>query len=262
MPPAVHSTITDPAPKPIAHDISVCVHRHEIEAEPFPALGAGASIRPLRRFDDGSVRSGLVTLGADWVPPDTGCVPCVWQFYVLEGEIDFAGDVLGQGAFAAIPAGVPIAFHAVGPAEILLIRDSDAAVGSGVDSPGAEVVLIKDVLSTEPIVPVINGKKLEGFERRVLWEDPATGADTRMLRIPAGFEGAGGSNFHPVHEEIFCLEGDIAPDDTRPMQAGSFLWNPRLAIHGFREHSKGGCLLLEWHDGPWAFHSWDGEPVS
>ena len=97
---------------------------------------------------------------------------------------------------------------------------------------------------------MIDGVPLHGFERRVLWIDPETGADTRLLRVPAGFRGAG-ANWHPVQEEIFCLEGDIQPDDTRPMRPGSYLWNPARSIHGFDEVTHGGCIVLEWHDGLW-----------
>ena len=113
-----------------------------------------------------------------------------------------------------------------------------------------EIVIVPDIFAIEPFTPVIDGQPLHGFERRVLWIDPDTGADTRMLRIPAGFRGSG-ANWHPVNEEIFCLEGDIQPDATRPMRAGSFLWNPARSIHGFEEVTHGGCVLLEWHDGAW-----------
>jgi hypothetical protein len=69
--------------------------------------------------------------------------------------------------------------------------------------------------------------------------------------VPAGFEGQG-PNWHPVHEEIYCLDGDIGPDDSRLMVPGTYLHNPAFGVHGYHEHSKGGATILEWHDGRWA----------
>jgi hypothetical protein len=159
-----------------------------------------------------------------------------------------------------VPAGgVLAALSAIATSEILLIVDEGQAY-TPVDD-GDDAIVSDDVFAIEPIIPVIAGRVLHGFERRVLWLDPETGADTRLLRVPGGFAGAAGPNWHPVNEEIFCLSGDIAPDETRPMRAGSFLWNPARSVHGFGEQSRDGCTLLEWHDGAWALTPWAGTPA-
>ncbi|WP_404478152.1 cupin domain-containing protein [Novosphingobium sp. BL-52-GroH] len=243
------------APRPIAYGISSCIHVDAIAEVPFDLFGADACARPLRRLGDGRLRSGVVS----FPPGFRGDGPKAWrsvvQMFVLGGAIEVDGMRIGQGGFVATARGGPMPHVAsVRGAQAIVILDHAMPAGASTGS----VTVIPDVFAVEPIVPVIGGRALEGFERRVLWEDAQTGADTRLLRVPAGFEGTGGPGFHPVEEEIFCLAGDIAPDDDTPMHAGSYLWNPRLSVHGFHEHSRGGCVLLEWHDGPWAYHRYQG----
>ena len=235
----------------LAYDISVCVHLDDVRAERFSfGVGAAATIRPLRRLDDGALRSGLLELPAGWSAGAALRCQAVVQLMVLEGRLDLGGRAIGPNAFAAIPAGgVLPKLTALEASRVMLIQDAGAAYSPVAD--GDDAIVHPDVLAIEPIIPVIAGRKLDGFERRTLWLDPVSGADTRLLRVPAGFQGAG-PNWHPVNEEIFCLAGDIAPDDSRPMRPGSFLWNPARSIHGFNERTVGGCVLLEWHDGPWA----------
>lgn len=247
-------------PSPVAYDISSCIHESELADEPFDLFGPGPGVRVLRRLEAGALRSGLVSFPAGFV--SDGPIECaeVVQVFVRKGSIEVGDTMLGKGGFVAVPRGgtMPQIASADG-AEVIVILDHGT---TGIAQAACEAVVVPDVFAVAPIVPVINGKALEGFERRVLWEDAGTGADTRLLRIPAGFEGTGGPSFHPVEEEIFCLEGDIAPDDDTPMRAGSYLWNPRLSVHGFHEHTRGGCVLLEWHDGPWAYHRYEGEALA
>ncbi len=244
-------------PGPVAYDISVCLHDSAIAPEAFDLFGAGATVRPLRRLAGGALRSGLVSFPAGWEGRGALRAGAAVQVFLRAGTLVVGGRELAAGAFVAVPCGAVLPrLASTAGGEAIVILDDAAALEPVAAGDGA--VVTPDVFAIEPIVPVIAGKRLEGFERRVLWEDAATGSDTRLLRIPAGFEGTAGPNFHPVEEEIFCLEGDIAPDDKTPMRAGSYLWNPKLAVHGFREHSTGGCVLLEWHDGPWAFHKYEG----
>jgi hypothetical protein len=245
-------------PVPVAYDISICVHDSAIAEEAFDLFGAGAGMRPLRCFTDGALRSGLVSFPAGWKGSGPLKVGAAVQIFLRAGTISMDDRILGAGAFVVVPRGcvLPRIASIEGAEAVVIFGDGSALEPAEV---GDGVIIVPDVFAIQPIVPVIRGKRLDGFERRVLWEDAETGGDTRLLRIPAGFEGAGGPSFHPVEEEIFCLEGDIAPDDKTPMREGSYLWNPRLAVHGFHEHSRGGCVLLEWHDGPWAFHAYEGE---
>jgi hypothetical protein len=211
-------------------------------------------VRPLRKLPDGSLRSGLLKLPRHWTSGRPLRVRTATQMFVRHGGIELDGRTLQANAFVVFPAGsiVPVV-AANQDSEILIIVDEGhafeaAPTGAASDAPAPSV--IDDVFAIEPIVPVIAGRPLVGFERRVLWVDSATGADTRLLRIPAGFTG-GGPNWHPVNEEIFCLEGEIEPAKGRTMKPGSYLWNPARSVHGYHEMTRPGCVLLEWHDGPW-----------
>jgi hypothetical protein len=245
-------------PQDLAYDISVCTPSDGIAREAALLWGTQpVGLRALRRLDDGSLRSGIVDLPAGW----TSAVPLVpaaiQQFALLSGRVRFGEVELGPDAFTVVPAGaiLPV-MVAVEDSVLVLIQDAHQAYRP-VDPEGSEPaqsaprpVIHASMFDIAPFTPVIDGQPLHGFERRVLWLDPATGADTRLLRVPGGFRSAGPS-WHPVQEEIFCLSGDIQPDATRPMRAGTYLWNPAHSIHGFEEYTEGGCTLLEWHDGPW-----------
>jgi hypothetical protein len=230
----------------LAIDTSVCLHRDDLIEREGSLLGATVALRPLRLLDDGSVRSAIVTLLAGWSAAPEVPVPGTVQLFVIEGQLRVGAQTLCDAGFVVLPAGATSpAITAEHTSTLLVVFDPPTA------PRGLAPVVIEEVYAIAPFTPTIDGRLLEGFERRVLWIDPETKADTRLLRVPAGFRGPG-PNWHPVQEEIFCLEGDIQPDATRPMRAGSYLWNPARSIHGFDERTDGGCLLLEWHDGDWA----------
>jgi hypothetical protein len=238
----------------LAYDISVCTHSDAIAVEEATIWGSQpVGLRPLRRLADGSLRSGIVTLPEGWSSGAPLSAATHQQFAVLSGRLQFGEATLGANAFAVVPAGGAMpAMAALEDTTMILIQNEGQSYQplNGEHHQRPAPVILPDAYAVEPFTPVIDGVPLHGFERRVLWIDPATGADTRLLRIPAGFSGAG-ANWHPVQEEIFCLAGDIQPDATRPMRAGSYLWNPARSIHGFDERTQGGCVLLEWHDGQW-----------
>lgn len=234
----------------LQENMSECRHGAELPVESFTPWGKqGVLLRALRRLADGSLRSALIEIPAGWQGViGSGVAPLV-QIFLLSGSLDLGTRVLSGYGFTVLGANHQM--PAVSPDGCTVIAIFDAPRQEGADSRRAVLEIIDDVFAIEPFTPTIKGKLLAGFERRVLWLDPVTGGDTRLLRVPGGFAG-GGPNWHPVEEEIFCLEGDIQPDDSRPMRAGSFLWNPAYSIHGYAERSDGGCLLLEWHDGPWS----------
>jgi hypothetical protein len=229
-------------------DTSECRHVDDLPAEPFTLWGGEpAELRALRRLGDGAIRSAAVSLPAGW----TGTLragAAVTQIFVRSGGLTAATQAIGANGLVVLGDGRTVAAAAGEATELLVIFDHAC---SPAGAPEGGLLVIADTLDIEPIVPVIDGKRLDGFFMRVIWVNPESGADTMLLHVPGGFRG-GGPNFHPVNEEIFCLAGDIQPDETRPMRAGSFLWNPVRSVHGFDEVSAGGSVLLEWHDGPWA----------
>ncbi len=242
--------------KDLAYDISVHLDSAAVASEPLRLTGLpeGASLRRLRDLPGGDVRSAIVSLPAGWTSGGPLRTASLQQMFLLSGALRLGATAMGPRGFAVHPAGsVMDTLTADAPTELILILDGPQVYEAAEAANGDGMRILADAFDIEPITPVIQGRKLEGFERRVLWLDEVTGADTRLLRVPAGFEG-GGPNWHPVQEEIFCLEGDIGPDDRRLLKPGHFLWNPAYGVHGFHEHSVGGCLVLEWHDGAWAFN--------
>ena len=233
----------------LSHNLSRCFPVGDI---PWHKVGdgwlSGCEGKILRALDDGSVRSALVRLQPNYtgVAIDTALTNV--QAFVLSGTITLGDSVLAAGGFFVIPssADFPGLVSETG-AELIVIFDNATTAKTNSVNP----VILKSAYEVEPIVPVVDGVCLDGFARRVLWEDADTGADTRLLTVPAGFEGQG-PNWHPVHEEIFCLDGDIGPDYSRLMVPGTYLHNPAFSVHGYHEHSKGGATILEWHDGRWA----------
>ena len=234
----------------LSHNLSYCFPSDDI---PWHAMGdvwpGDCEGRILRALDDGSVRSALVRLPEGSSRAETDTVPATVQGFVLSGVISLGDVTLKEGGFFAVPPGHSLpALSCREAAEMLLIFEAE-----GASAANADPVFLSSAYDMEAIVPVINGEPIPGFERRVLWEDPESGADTRLLKVPAGFEGKG-TNWHPVHEEIFCLDGDIGPNDIRLLKPGSYLHNPAFGVHGYHEHSNGGATVLEWHDGRWAIN--------
>jgi hypothetical protein len=238
----------------LRHDVSVHFEAASAVEQPFVPAGwpEGAWARVLRRHDSGGVRSAVVKLPPAW-SSGAAVSAATYQVFVLSGRLQVGSERLGQRAFLARKAGQPFAALATDSgAEALMIFDSDPAF-TAASSAEAATVFHRDILrDVEGITPVVNGVPVAGFARRTLWEDPDSGADTRHLTI-GPFEGKG-PNWHPVHEEIFCLSGVIGPDDRRILRSGWYLHNPAFGVHGYHEHSRDGATLLEWHDGRWALN--------
>ena len=238
-------------------DISVCFDTETVDWEPFtPGVGPpGVRARVLRRFDDGGVRSAVLDIPPEWDSGGFYVGRSDHQGFVISGDFYVGRNVLNPRAFFYNPAGSPFApIGSRGGARLIMIygkRPHYDRVTPGPIKVSQDAFILADAMAVEPITPEIKGTKLTGFERRVLFKDHRTGADTRLLKVPGGFEGRG-PNWHPVHEEIYCLEGDIGPDDKRLLKPGWFLHNPKFGIHGYHEHSHGGATILEWHDGEWS----------
>lgn len=236
----------------LQHDISDCFDSLNAPRDRID-FGNGSmplAVRVLRRTDEQALRSVIADLPAGWHVTGMGSSGHV-QGYVLDGAVSLDGRALPGGGFFVQHGGTGLRnlTTQVG-AKLLLIFDG--APDFSAKAPTAPVVFLANALDVEAITPVVNGAPKEGFSRRVLWKDPANGADTRLLQV-ARFEGKGPS-WHPVHEEIFCLSGDIGPDDRRLMKPGWYLHNPAFGIHGYHEHSHGGATILEWHDGEWSLN--------
>ncbi len=226
-------------------DVSVALDSSTLLWVPFRARGlpAGLMHRPLRRLDDGSLRSAVVRIPAGWSSGGRNRLAERIQMYVIAGALRMGDRTLTKDTYLCNHSGrvMPV-WGAVDETEVLLVCDGPPAFNSTDDPAQDMAILIEDVASG-------------GYSR--LWEDEESGATMSFLRVPPGWTSEG-PEYHPCQEEIFCLTGDIAPDDIRVLKAGWFLWNPAYGVHGFHLHSTEGGTVLEWHDGPWAKLIYEG----
>jgi hypothetical protein len=239
---------------PLHYDVSVLIDSRTLAWEPYAPEGypPGLRVRALRRLDDGTLRSAVVDVPPGWSSEATRTTRAAEQGYVLSGQIEIAGVAFEAGSFYAVPAGAafgPVR-SAQGAQTILILEGEQAYGGAAASAPGrVERIVAAEVPAIEP---VIDGRVI-GVRRRVLWQDPVTGADTRHLTLPSGLA-ALGAEWHPVNEEIFFLtsSGRAENDGAGP---GWFLFNPAFAVHGGkRMATTTERTLLEWHDGKWALN--------
>ena len=241
-------------------DVSVAFDSATMLWVPFrpPGAPAGLRLRHLRRLDDGSLRSAIISAPAGWDSGGRLRLSSRLQIYVTSGALSLGDRSLKTNAYLNYGAGsVMPAFGSDTGAEFLLVCDGppafEAAAGQ---SEATDAIVIEDV-ATEFEARGTDGKprSMGGW---TLWENPESGATMSFLKVPPGWKSQG-PEYHPCQEEILCLTGDIAPDDIRILKAGWFLWNPAYGVHGFHLHSTEGGTVLEWHDGPWAKLIYEGE---
>ena len=244
----------------LEYDISRCVDSETLPWEAYAPAGwpEGLKVRALRRLKtDGSLRSAVLEVPAGWSSGGRHISRADEQGYVLSGDLQIGETSLEPDAFYFCAGrNARGAVSSKGGARVVLILGGPQGFRPAGAGPEKGSYAHASAQALPAIEPEIDGMKT-GTTRRVLWEDPVSGADTRYLTVNGGFEGRG-ANWHPVHEEIFCLEGDIGPDDTRIMKPGFYLHNPAFGVHGFHEHSRGGAAVLEWHDGKWSFNMYEG----
>lgn len=240
----------------LKYDVSVLVDSATLPWEPFSPAGypEGIRMRVLRRLDDGSLRSAVLDVPAGWSSGAALAGEVAEQGYVLSGAVDIGGQTLEAGAFHFHPAGAefgPVSSKA-GARLVVIFEGAPAYAPAPRARPGSADTAIENLVATgvAPFEPVIGGKKI-GVRRRVLWENPETGADTRHLTLPAGLSGLG-AEWHPINEEIFCLSRDPGPVSEGELQVGWYLFNPAFGVHGgHRRERVCTTTLLEWHDGKW-----------
>ncbi len=216
-------------------------------------LKPGASARVLRRHDDGSLRSAVVDLPAGF---DSGLLAGAvgQQGYVLEGSLQGLDGTVAAGSFFFDPSGHRFRWRTQGSVRFILICNGPQTYRPARDEERKADALAVVVPRDVPISPSLSNGKPTGVIRRVLWQDPVTGADTRHLTIPAGVTGLG-AEWHPCNEEIFCLTRDVVAGDPAPLKPGFFLFNPARGVHGgYRTVNMAEMTLLEWHDGLWALN--------
>ena len=231
---------------PFKYDASILTDSNGLAWGPYAPEGypAGLSLRVLRRLDDGQLRSAILDIPPGWSSSGARTAGVAEQGYILSGRIDIAGVAFEAGAFYFVAAGAAFGpIHSADGAQMVLILDGDQSYG---EADAAASGIVDRIIAAD--LPTI--EQVVGVKRRVLWQDPVTGADTRHLTLPVGLSGLG-AEWHPVNEEIFFLtsSGPAEGDEAGP---GWFLFNPAYAVHGGqRTTTTVERTLLEWHDGKW-----------
>jgi len=213
-----------------------------------PDLPTGLQIRPLRRLDNGTLRSAIVKMPAGWDSGGYHRIVSRLQMYVLAGTLQLGNRNLDHNTYLNYSnASVMPRLGSEHGAEFLIVCDGPPGFETvGKESSPDDAIIIDDV----PRKFQQRQENPEAMGGWTLCEDPQSGATTRFLKVPPSWNSPG-AEYHPCQEEILCLSGDIAPDDTRLLKPGWFLWNPAYGVHGFNLHSVAGGTVLEWHDGPW-----------
>jgi hypothetical protein len=233
---------TEAPPPPLKLDVSVCFDSGTLLWVPLRIVGApdGLMHRPLRRLEDGSLRSAVVRIPAGWTTPGPVAFDTQVQFFVLTGELQLGEVTLPKFGYASLPAHYGLGrLSSPASAEFLLICTADphlqaAPVATATQASDATFVLHPPTDRTTR-----------------LWQDKITGANTSLIVAPPGWD-VEGPEYHPCQEEIFLVAGDMSPDDIRLMnKPGWFLWNPPFGVHGWHIHSVAGGTVLEWHDRPY-----------
>lgn len=85
---------------------------------------------------------------------------------------------------------------------------------------------------------------LGSLTRKLLSKDPANGAETNLVRIPAGWRGSGKAHYHHCYEEAFIMHGDVTLTGREDLVDGSYLYRPAGIVHGHRESAREGCMVL------------------
>jgi hypothetical protein len=241
-------------PPDLKHDVSILSDSAEIAAEAYAPEGfpGGVEMQVLRRLDNGSIRSAVLTIPPGWSSGGAHIGAVAEQGFLLHGSLMMGDIKLEAEDYYFHPAGSPIGqVLSEHGAKLIVIHDGPQSFRPAIpdDKVSADAIPRLSVSDVEPVNSVVDGQTLT-VRRRILWRDAKSGADTRHLTIPVGTEGLG-AEWHPVNEEIFFLTDD-APTGQDGVGPGWFLFNPAYGVHGgARQTTKSTRTLLEWHDGPW-----------
>ena len=242
-------------------DVSVCFDSATLLWVPFrpPGLAEGLRLRPLRRLDDGSLRSAVIHAPAGWNSGGPLRLASRLQAYVTAGELRLGDRTLKENAYFNYAAGgVMPRLSSTNGAEFVLVCDGPPEFDAAGDEAAQTDAIVIDDVATEFATRNGNDGRPANMGGWTLWKDPVSGATFSYLKVPPNWTSPG-PEYHPCQEEIFCLSGDIAPDRIRILKPGWFLWNPAYGVHGFDLHSTAGGTVLEWHDGPWDKIIYSGE---
>lgn len=214
---------------------------------------AGTSRRLLSADDSDGSTTALHTFPHGWKGAVGGEHRPV-EVYVLEGELEIAGQQVGTGCYAHIFAGGeqhPIAASAGAHAVVMV--DPVRARSSG------DQVKVVDPSKQRWLSAELGGADIPpGICIKLLHEDADTGDWTWVAGIVPGWQ-EDRAEIHDTIEECLVVRGDVLLGGRGGLTAGSYFWRPPMVRHGpmfthsgafFFFRSKGGNLTVEYEAVP------------
>jgi len=212
----------------------------------------GCSERVLSVDETTEASTALVSIPSGW-STDLAAAGRPVELFVLEGELELAGQRLRPGCYAYVPAGgEPRRLAASRGCHVLAMPEAPPAA----DAPGQELV-VKDTQAMRWAASAF-AEVPAGLVNKRLRDDPATGERTWLAACAPGWMEER-AELHPTVEESFVLRGDILLGDRGTMTRGCYFWRPPMVPHGpmysrdgaeFFFRTRGGALDVTYQTVP------------
>ncbi|MBL8644475.1 MAG: DUF4437 domain-containing protein [Rhodospirillaceae bacterium] len=241
------------------------------QAVPWQTLGEGtprpgALSKVLSADPDTGAETALMKYPAGWHMGAAHYLESDEEFFVFDGELWVGSVAYKKGDYAYLPAGMPRpGLHSDTGAVVLTFHEALPRIVES-ENPGpmydaARLIAKRESAAmpwTHPADPIV-AAIANNAGRKLLREDPATGERTWLLQFGPDDPRKmthGRVEIHPVVEEMFLIDGEIAMPYGMLTQ-GSYFWRPAGIPHGpvgtpkgllgfFR--CKGGPLTTQWSD--------------
>ncbi len=220
-------------------------------------IPAGIQIRALNEDPaDGGV-TALLDIPAGWAWESAGRCAADQEFFILEGELEVAGALLGNGGFCYYPAGtLQGGWRAPSDCRVFAIFDRapayEVAVEAASGARSDQVVRHLDSWAMDWFDPLSASAPSVAYRAgifvKVLRSDPETGTSTHLAGLMPGWF-MEGIEVHPVREESITLSGDvhIGTVDGGPgytCVVGSYYSRPPGVPHGPLASKNGNVGLV------------------
>lgn len=214
-------------------------------------VGEGTALERRLSIDeeDGSASLRLDFI-SDWGRPG-GVHHADTEYYVLSGQLDVGGKVLGPGGYIHAGKGVAMPYiRATAGTRILHYRefgDCGFDVSDTNRSDAKESLIILDTGSM-PWMDVEKPGPKPGLMIKMLHRDPESGFYSRLIWAKPGWDDHRLAH-HPCYEEAYTLGGTMQYN-FGDLTQGSYFFRPAKVKHGhFVSGEPDGCTWLIRSDG-------------
>jgi hypothetical protein len=173
------------------------------------------------------------------------------EYYVLEGELDVGGRLLGKGGYVHAGKGVLTPYlRAKAGTKVLHYREyGDAGFDEAdADRPDAEEELIVLDTASMPWLDVEKPGPKPGLMIKMLHRNPLNGFYSRLIWAKPGWDDHRLAH-HPCYEEAYTLGGTMEYNFGDLIE-GTYFFRPARVKHGhFISGEPDGCFWLIRSDG-------------